>query len=435
MLILKKEDFLEVGVDSLIADYDREIIANLYQPIIGYKSVSLYFTLLTESNNQKINPIISHESFFSRTQMTAGDFIDSRQLLEAVGLLRTFVSDLKSNKLYHYELYAPKTPKLFFDNTLLYGMLMKMIGENEANKLKTIYQIDKKIDGKEITASFMEVFTPDLDDPVFRKAMEKSEEVISRRSAKLTSGFDYQIFFEELSKISQIKSDAFSKEEMKEIERLSALYGISEERSAAIVSELYNPYGKRNERINLKDLQERFIEETNYQYLNKGGNRRKRNGKINGNTDLAHKISMMEKLSPKEFLSVLQNGSIPANSDLRLINDLQVKFNLPNCVINAIIDYVLAVNDNILSRPFAEKIAGSIAREGIETTIDAMDYLKKVSSKRKRNKKDNNHYVNSEEEIEDNNENNEENDEESPTIKTREELLKELEEDDDNGEN
>ena len=141
MLIVKENDYLEVNLNSLVADYDRLTLTNLYQPIIGYKAVGLYFTLLTEADNQKINPIINHKTLFDRMQMTASDFVDSRKLLEAVGLLKTFVSDLKENKFYQYELYAPKTPKLFFDNTLLYGMLIKCIGENDANKLRNIYLI------------------------------------------------------------------------------------------------------------------------------------------------------------------------------------------------------------------------------------------------------------------------------------------------------
>ena len=98
MLIVKENDYLEVNLNSLIADYDRLILTNLYQPIIGYKAVSLYFTLLTEAENQKINPIINHKTLFDRMQMTASDFVDSRKLLEAVGLLKTFVSDLN----YHF---------------------------------------------------------------------------------------------------------------------------------------------------------------------------------------------------------------------------------------------------------------------------------------------------------------------------------------------
>ena len=321
MLILKDEDYLEVNLNSLVADYDRMTLTNLYQPIIGYKAVSLYFSLLTEVENQKINPIISHLSLFTRMQITASDFIDSRKLLEAVGLLKTFVSKLKSNSLYHYELYAPKTPKLFFDNTLLYGMLIKSVGEMEANKLKSIYSLNRNPEGEEITASFMEVFSPDLDDPAFRKAMEGSGGIISRETAKLNSGFNYDLFFKYLAEHSQIKPEAFSKKDMKEIERLATLYGVNEEAAAQAVAEIYDPYAPKEERIDFEELAKIFMDETHYHFLvTKKGTRI--SGKISGNGDLARKINLMETLSPKDYLSILQNGTRPASSDLRLINDL-----------------------------------------------------------------------------------------------------------------
>lgn len=427
MLIVKENDYLEVNLNSLVADYDRLTLTNLYQPIIGYKAVGLYFTLLTEAENQKINPIINHKTLFDRMQMSASDFVDSRKLLEAVGLLKTFVSDLKENQFYQYELYAPKTPKLFFDNTLLYGMLIKCVGETDANKLRNIYLINRQPEGTDITASFIEVFAPDLDDPAFKKAMEGSGSVVGRQTAKLKSGFSYELFFKALSEISQIKSEAFSKEDMKEIERLSALYAISEEAAAQAVSELYDPYAEKGKRIDFEELAKRFMDVTNYRMLSRSRYGGKGKG-VSGDTDLANKINLMERVSPKEYLSALQNGTTPALSDLKIINDISKKFNLPNAVINALIDYVLTVNNNILSKAYAEKIAASLAREGVTTAIDAMNYLKKI---RKRGKKkepadsSNNSSTSNGNEIEEI---------EEPTL-SRREILDQLEEDDDDGEN
>ena len=95
---------------------------------------------------------------------------------------------------------------------------------------------------------------------------------------------------------------------------------------------------------------------------------------------------------------------------------------------STLIDYVLTVNNNILSKAYAEKIAASLAREGVTTAIDAMNYLKKI---RKRGKKkepadsSNNSSTSNGNEIEEI---------EEPTL-SRREILDQLEEDDDDGEN
>ena len=91
MVILSENDYLDVKLNSLIADYDKETLANLYQPIIGYASLAVYMTLVTEAKNQAITSVISHNQLLNRLQMSPGDFINARKKLEGVGLLKTYL--------------------------------------------------------------------------------------------------------------------------------------------------------------------------------------------------------------------------------------------------------------------------------------------------------------------------------------------------------
>ena len=91
MVILSESDYLDVKLVSLIADYDVETLSNLYQPIIGYASLAIFFTLVAEAKNQKITNISSHNQLLNRLQMAPGDFVDARKRLEAVGLLKTYL--------------------------------------------------------------------------------------------------------------------------------------------------------------------------------------------------------------------------------------------------------------------------------------------------------------------------------------------------------
>ena len=378
MVILSENDYLEVKLNSLIADYDNETLTNLYQPIIGYASLAVYFTLVSEAKNQSLTSIISHYQILNRLQMAPGDFISARKKLEGVGLLKTFLEENNGSKIYHYNIFAPKTPYKFFDDTLLFGMLIKAIGDVDANRFKTIYRVNEQEEkGKDISSSFIDAYQPDFNDPSFMKALDRSN-AIGRRSGKINSEFNYDLFFNSLSEISQIKSEAFTKKDMKEIERLSTLNGVNEEEAANAVAEIYDPNAGKGKHIDFDKLAKIFQEQNNYSYLSNRKKGRSSN-KNSGSSELAGKINIMETLSPKDFLSVLQNGSQPASSDLKIVNDLSKKFNLNNSVINAIIDYVLVTNDNILSRGLCEKIGASLAREGITTTIDAMNYLKRVT--------------------------------------------------------
>ncbi len=384
MKVLAHQDFLEVRLASMIADYDRDTLSNLYQPMIGFEALSLYMTLWSEANNEKVSPLCTHEQVFLRMRMPASAFVDARKYLEATGLLKTFVSEGNDFKIYHYELYAPKSPSGFFDDTLLYGMLIRSIGENNANRLKKIYVLDTHQDyGKEITASFAEVFHPELNDSSFVEAAESKGGVKGRNRGKIKGAFSYEQFFNSLKEISQLKESAFRKEEMKEIERLSTLNGVDENEAANLVNQVYDLEKPKGQRIDFEKLTKLMEEKEIYTYRRRNVRVDNRPSLNNGNTDLAKKINLMESKSPKDYLTIIQNGTKPADADIRLINDLSKNYHLPNSVINAVVDYVLFKADNVLSRAYAEKVAAQLVREGVRTAADAMNYLRKTDKKKK----------------------------------------------------
>ena len=382
MKVLANQDFLEVRLASLIADFDRDTLSNLYQPMIGFEGLALYMTLWSEAHNERVSPLCTHEQLFLRMRIPAGAFVEARKYLEATGLLKTFVAQGEGYKIYHYELYAPKSPRGFFDDALLYGMLIKSIGESNANRLKNIYLIEPKQDyGEEITAQFTEVFHPEFSDEAFIEAANNDRKIKGRNAGKIKGQFSYEDFFKHLSEISQIKESAFSKTTMKEIERLATLYGVDEIDAAELVNQLYEPDKPKGQRIDLDKLAKLMQEKTDYKYHHSGPRPKQDPNLTRGETDLARKINLMETKSPKDYLSILQGGTKPAAADLKVINDLSKNYNLPNPVINAIVDYVLYKADNVLSRPYAEKVAVSLVRENIRTAVDAMNYLKKVDKK------------------------------------------------------
>ena len=391
MKVLANQDFLEVRLASLIADFDRDTLSNLYQPMIGYEGLALYMTLWSEANNEKVSPLCTHEQIFLRMRIPAGAFVEARKYLEATGLLKTFIAQGQDFKIYHYELYAPKSPRGFFDDALLYGMLIKSIGESNATRLKNIYLVEPKQDyGEEITAKFAEVYHPHFNDNAFIRAAEEESEVKGRNSGKIKGQFSYEAFFKSLGEISQISENAFSKEEMKEIERVAMLNGVSEETTASIIAKIYDPNRPKGDRFDSKKFSSMMQKVTDAKrgFRQNFEENRGESNKVGGATDLAKKINDMETIPPRYYLSILQGGTKPASADLRIIDDLSKNYGLPNPVINAVVDYVLQRCDNVLNRLYAEKVAASLVRENICTAVDAMNYLKKVD-KKSRSKKTN----------------------------------------------
>ena len=390
MVILSENDMFEVKIASLLADYDRETITNLYQPIIGYTALAIYFSFWSESRIQKLLSYSSHEQFLARMKLTPGAFIEGRKLLEAVGLVKTRLETIRDVKIYHYELLAPKTPKGFFNDTLLYGLLIQSLGEAEAERIKRVYEIhNQELVGEDISSSFNDIFHPDFEDAAFMKASLNSDNTKDRNKSKIVTEFNYEKFFDYVKHNSQISETAFTKKEMKEIERLSTLYGITEEVAGHVVINCYSPENEKGKRVDLKQFNEDLMNEVRFSSTSRKSSKYNSN-KVMGEEGLAAKIKFFEVTNPKDVLRVLQNGTKPAKADLNILYSLSQDYNLPNPVINVVIDFVLTMNNNVLSTYSAEKVAASLSREGVQTAVDAMEYLKNnyvKENKAKANKK------------------------------------------------
>ena len=73
---------------------------------------------------------------------------------------------------------------------------------------------------------------------------------------------------------------------------------------------------------------------------------------------------------------------------MKIIEYLLTELELTPAVVNVLIDYVLKINDNKLTRSFVEVIAGQWKRENIKTATEAMELAKKEMTKKKPSKKE-----------------------------------------------
>lgn len=377
MTYLLNSDFYEIRLASIISNVDKDVLVELYQPIIGAGSAILYLTLLKQKRNEDDEITYSIQDLINVMQTDPNTLSNSLHYLEAVGLLRTYEKTSESGRYFIYVLYAPKSPKDYFDDVLFKGLLIQSIGEKQAKKLAFTYKVNLTIedDFKEVSASFVDVFHPDYDDPSFRKNF--GDDLVGHDAGRVQIKFNYDLFFKYISENSQIKVTAISKKELKEIERLATLFGLDEKQMAIIAIDEYNP----NElpHLNFERIKYRAEEEIKFKLIEtKPRNRR---SDVRGETKLEKKIETMEQIAPSKYLSLLLNNTPPSMSDLNTLNKLSIGYKLGNGIINVIIDYVMEKNDNILSYTYCDKVASILVSKNVETTLDAMNELKKLSIK------------------------------------------------------
>ena len=153
-------DSYKVYNKTILTEIDKNILVDLYQPIIGYKALALYYTLLNDLDKKNfITEDYTHHHLLSSMQVSMSDIKMAREKLEAVGLIETFEKKEEVTK-FIYILYAPLSAKDFLNHPILNVVLFNNIGKNEYDKIVKNYKLPKVTlkDYSNVSKKFDEVF-------------------------------------------------------------------------------------------------------------------------------------------------------------------------------------------------------------------------------------------------------------------------------------
>lgn len=362
---------------SILSDTDRQIIINLYEPLIGAMAVSLYFTLWNDLNTSNyMSRDLIHHHLMVVLKSGIGVIKTARESLEAFGLLKSFVK-LGSINDYIYELYSPLSPQEFFNHPILNVVLYNNVGEKEYDNLKNMYKTSK-IDLKEYTD-----VTKKLDDVYDTSKFTLSSDLRGKTNNDIlvTERINFDEIISSIPK-GLINEKAFTKKTKELINNLAFIYNIDTLKMTELIRTVLNEYGNIDKNglriVARKDYQFKtgtlptLIYRTQPDYLkNPMGDNSKR-GRI---------IGVFENTSPYDFLRYKYHNVKPTSRDLKLLEKLIIDLELTPAVVNVLIDYVLRKNNNKLTEGYVETIAAQWKRAGLKTASEAMEFAEKEHKK------------------------------------------------------
>lgn len=368
---------------TIISEFDKKVIIDLYQPIIGPLAVSLYFSFISDLDNLEVNSkIYSHHHLMVNLKNGLDVIKQARESLESVGLIKTFVKINDNQNNYIYELFSPLTPNEFFNHPILNVVLYNNIGENEYSNLINIYKIKKYDlkDYKDISKSINDTYRS------VGNTLKTNYEFKEKESLSVNSNdvIDFDLIISSIP--NNILSDkAFNKKTKELINNLAFVYDIDNlrmidlirlsigENGMIIKEKLINNVRKYYDFNNNGSLPT-LIYRTQPEYLKQGFNDTSNRGKM---------LYVFENTSPYDFLMGKNKGIKPNSRDLKLLEYLAVELNMKPAVINVLIDYVLRINDNKLNKNYVLAIAGEWVRSNIDTATKAMERAEKEHKKNK----------------------------------------------------
>ena len=369
---------------TVIKSLDRKLITMLYQPIIGYSATSLYFTLIDDLDKKElISEDLQHHHLMSTMQLKLEDIVIARKKLEAVGLLKTYVKNDTVNH-YVYQLYSPISASEFLNHPVLNIVLYNNLGKKEYDRIVDYFKVPKFNikDYNDITSSFSDVFTS-----VSGNVLIENDNIMREETNKLRieSRVDFNLIISSIPS-SMISPRCFNDEVKELINSLAYTYDIDDITMQGLVKNSLNEKGLID-KIELRKNARNY-----YQFENDGrlptfvySKQPDFLKKPQGDTSKwAKMVYTFESVHPYDFLRSKYKNGEPSLRDLKIIENLLVDQKMTPGVVNVLIDYVLKVNNQKLSKNYIDTIAGQLNRLHIETVEEAMRVTEKEHKKLKK---------------------------------------------------
>ena len=369
---------------SIITEQDKKIVSMLYQPIIGFAAISLYYTLLDNLKEQEMmSEEFTHHHLMTTMQLKLDDIIIAREKLEAIGLMKTYMKKDNINQ-YVYCLYSPLEASEFFNHPVLNIVLYNNLGKKEYEKILNYFKIPhiNLKDYVDITSSFDDIFKS-----VRGNTMEMEEDITRRDSnnIEINKGIDFNLIISSIPE-SQLNERCFNEETKSLINSLSYIYDIDTLEMQGIIRDAINEKGLIDKTVLRKSCRDY------YQFENAGNlptliyNKQPDFLKkpIGDNSKWAKMVYTFENITPYQLLKAKYKGAEPTDRDKRLIESLLIDQKLNPGVVNVLISYVLKTNHEQLKKSYVETIAGQWKRSNVETVEEAMKIAEKYHKKMKK---------------------------------------------------
>lgn len=367
------QDTYQVYCKGYLGEDKMRALTLLYQPLCQAQALALYLTLYHEVERGRIlNTPSTHYRLMRVTQMNLTQIEDHLASLEGLGLLRTYRKKSGKQADFLYEVLMPLSPRLFFNNALLRTLLLNSLGEVDFEKTRFYFSCPKLDEGQyePITHRFDEVFHVDLNSEQVLQANQQYGEDIQNEPEM---AYNMEMFYRGLQDY-QIPRSAITKAVEKAIMQYGTIYHIAPITMRELVYDVYD-----QKQIALEDLQERCLRYYEFEQQSKPQKAlEKPTTEMTSPKDnpREEKIRQLSSLSPYEYLTALQNGGAPTARDLKLIENLMTRQQLPAGVVNVLLETVLKLNNGQLPRNHLEYLAGMFARKHIQTVEQAMQEAK-----------------------------------------------------------
>ena len=375
-------DKFKVVSKALPQEFQFQTLTKLYQPFIGETAVALYMSLIAEIQTGDWNqlPEWNHEQFLVRLGINIQQFTTAKEKLEAVGLMRTQFNAQKHCFL--YEMLPAKSGSAFFEDSVLSGLLMEYVGEQQFAQLLNFFE------GNHWNRHAFQDVSKKLTD-VFRVKGSSSvtdAPVQSTPVADLKMKLNVQLLKQLLTK-TFVNQQSVA-QNLQTVNTVAVMYGLDEVQLVRLLEEAVDV----NHQDDVNWNRFRALASQQYEFTMKPG----KSDDSDSNVEIQQPsqpvrtvdqdlIAACEQYAPMEFLTALKDeqGQTVTHEEQITIQRAVEAQRLAPAVINVLTHYML-VNENMdsLNQKYFERTANNWLKNKVNTPEKAIAYVREWQKKR-----------------------------------------------------
>ncbi|CEA00689.1 Replication initiation and membrane attachment protein [Jeotgalicoccus saudimassiliensis] len=365
-----------------LSNDNYEILNALYLPVIGTEAFGIYLYLAESTKVHDKLAVRFHRELMDELALNLSDYQQSLDKLEAIGLVRTYVSNKEHDDLFVYRLLQPLTAEMYFKDPMLSMYLYSQVGSQKFNdkKDRLIYP-ELPEDITEVTKKFTEVFYHSRDESFRTPNDNFKQNDVSRGPSIDLDDFDFEVLFTHL-KGTRIDRQFFTKEVKVLVVQLSQLFKLNAYDIKQILLQSTSPqFGIDKDRLK---TEARKYYQKEYGEVVPSFTTAEEAVKPAGDESY---LDSLDKVSPLDRINDLRSYK-PSENDLKVVTELIVKTGLENGVINVLLEYAIQMKDGELPLRYAMTIAENWEKEGYRTAAEAyqsiMEFREAQEEKRRK---------------------------------------------------
>ena len=375
-------DKFKVVSKALPQEFQFQTLTKLYQPFIGETAVALYMSLIAEIQTGDWDqlPEWNHEQFLVRLGINIQQFTAAKEKLEAVGLIRMQFNAQKHCFL--YEMLPAKSGSAFFEDSVLSGLLMEYVGEQQFAQLLNFFE------GNHWNRHAFQDVSKKLTD-VFRVKGSSSvtdAPVQSTPVADLKMKLNVQLLKQLLTK-TFVNQQSVA-QNLQTVNTVAVMYGLDEVQLVRLLEEAVDI----NHQDDVNWNRFRALASQQYEFTMKPG----KSDDSDSNVEIQQPsqpvrtvdqdlITACEQYAPMEFLTALKDeqGQTVTHEEQITIQRAVEAQRLAPAVINVLTHYML-VNENMdsLNQKYFERTANNWLKNKVNTPEKAIAYVREWQKKR-----------------------------------------------------